>query len=218
MGSNPSPAGKPFQEVLSVADAVEGRRSVKLFDPDFRIPEAEVRRLLELAIKSPTAFNIQHWRFVRVRDPARRRRIRELAWDQPQMTDASLLLVLCADLKAWDKAPERYWVEAAPDVRDAMVETIRGFYGADETAQRDEGVRSCALAAMTLMLAAQEMGYDSCPMTGFDVDGVGELIKLPPNHAICMILAIGKAAQAPYPRPGQLPLKAVWHDEEFSGE
>lgn len=60
----------------------------------------------------PTAFNIQNWRFVVVKDTELRREIRKVAWDQPQVTDASALLILCADIRAWEKSPARYWENA----------------------------------------------------------------------------------------------------------
>ena len=73
------------------------------------MPDETFRKLMEHAILAPTAFNIQNWRFVRVRDPERRKAIRAVAWDQAQVTDAAELLVLCFDTKAWAKEPERYW-------------------------------------------------------------------------------------------------------------
>ena len=54
------------------------------------------------------------------------------------------------------------------------------------------------------MLAARDMGYDSCPMDGFDYEAVGKIINLPPDHAISFMVAIGKKTQGPWPRPGQL--------------
>ena len=51
---------------------------------------------------APLAFNIQHWRFVLVQDPELHKQVRAVAWDQAQVTDASLLIILCADLKAWE--------------------------------------------------------------------------------------------------------------------
>ena len=65
-------------------------------------------------------------------------------------------------------------------------------------------MRSCAFAGMTLMLAAKAMGYDSSPMDGFDFDAVGKIIKLPEDHVISFMLAIGKATQPPWPKGGQL--------------
>ena len=152
---------------MNVAQAIETRRSVKAYDPDHRMTEAEIERLISGAMLSPTAFNIQNWRFVQIRNPELRKQIRAVAWDQAQVTDASLLLVLCADLKAWEKQPGRYWRNADKPVQDFMVPAIDQYYRGKEQVQRDEAMRSCGIAAMNLMLHAKEMGYDSCPMDGF---------------------------------------------------
>jgi nitroreductase len=70
-------------------------------------------------------------------------------------------------------------------------------------------MRSTGIAAQTLMLAAKAMGYDSCPMVGFDPKKVAEIIKLPEDHIISMLLPIGKAKEAARERAGQLPLSEV---------
>jgi len=194
---------------MDVAKAIELRRSVKAYDPDHRMSETEIEKLLSLALLSPSAFNIQNWRFVRVDDPALRQEIRKAAWDQAQVTDASLLLVLCADLNAWGRNPADYWRNAPKPVQDSIVPAIGQYYSGREQVQRDEGMRSCGIAAMTLMLEAKEMGYDSCPMDGFDFDTVGKLINLPSDHVIAMMVAIGKGIKEPWPRGGQLPMSEV---------
>ena len=137
------------------------------------MPEEDIQRLLDLAMLSPTAFNLQNWRFVVVRDPALRQKIRAVSWNQAQVTEASLLVILCADLRAWEKQPERYWRDAPPGVAEVLVPAIGNYYQGREPVQRDEAMRSCGIAAQTLMLAARAMGYDSCPMDGFDFEAVG---------------------------------------------
>lgn len=194
---------------MDVQTAIETRRSVKHFDPAHRMSEAERDRLIRLALLSPTAFNIQHWRFVVVEDPALRARIRQAAWNQAQVTDASLLVILCADLQAWRKEPQRYWREAPQAAQDFLLPAIHGYYEGREQVQRDETMRSCGIAGMALMLAARDLGYDSCPMDGFDFAAVGQLIHLPEDHVISFMVAIGKPLQPANPRGGQLPLEQV---------
>jgi nitroreductase len=200
---------------MEVSKAIELRRSVKVFDPEHRMSETEIDKLLSLIMLSPTAFNIQNWRFVLASDPALRKEIRKAAWDQAQVTDASLLVVLCADLKAWDKEPGRYWRNAPQPVQDFIVPAIGQYYAGREQVQRDEAMRSCGIAAMSLMLAAKEMGYDSCPMDGFDFDAVGKLVNLPQDHVIAMFVAIGKGIKDPWPRGGQLSLGEVVVQNRF---
>jgi len=201
---------------MDTITAIETRRAVKGFDPDHRMTEEEIERLLKLAILSPTAFNIQNWRFVLVRDETLREKIRPVAWDQAQVTDASLLIVLCADLKAWEKSPERYWCNAGQPVQDFIVPAIAHYYEGKKQVERDEAMRSCGIAAQTLMLAAKSMGYESCPMDGFDFDAVAELIRLPQDHVIAMMVAVGRGVKDPWPRGGQLPLGEVMITDRFA--
>ncbi len=200
---------------MNVATAIETRRSIKAYDPQHHLSEAEIEHLLTLAVLSPTAFNIQNWRFVLIRDPALRGEIRQAAWDQAQVTDASLLIVLCADLKAWEHDPARYWKNASQPVQDFVVPAIDQYYRGRESVQRDEAMRSCGMAGMTLMLAAKDMGYDSCPMDGFDFDAVAKLIQLPADHVIGFMLAVGQGVKEPWPRGGQLPLRDVVITDRF---
>ncbi len=201
---------------MDVSKAIELRRAVKAYDPEHRMSEAEIEKLMSLAMLSPTAWNIQNWRFVLVRDPEHRKKIRAAAWDQPQVTEASLLVVLTADIKAWKKEPIRYWRNAPQPVQDYILPAMAQFYEGREQLQRDEGMRSCGMAAMTLMLAAQEMGYQSCPMDGFDFDAVGKLINLPADHAVVMFVVIGKGIKEPLPRPGSLSMDDVVVIDRFA--
>lgn len=171
--------------------------------------DAEITYLMSLALLSPTAFNIQNWRFVLVNDSELRRQLRAVAWDQAQVTDASLLIILAADLKAWQKEPSRYWRNVPQNIREFLLPAIDQYYRGQEQAQRDEAMRSCGMAAMTLMLAAEEMGYASCPMDGFDFDAVAKLINLPEDYVISMFVTIGKGIKEAWPRGGQLPLEEV---------
>ena len=194
---------------MNVSQAILERRSIKAYDPQHKMSENDIARLMSLAMLSPTAFNIQNWRFVVVTDPALRKEIRAASWDQAQVEEASLLVVLTADLKAWDKQPERYWENASKPVQDYLVSAIGQYYSGNELVQRDEAMRSCGMAAMTIMLAAKEMGYDTCPMDGFDFDAVAKLLNLPDDHTPVMFVVAGKALKEAQPRGGQLPINEV---------
>ena len=201
---------------MKTEEAIRTRRAIKHYDANHSMTPEEVNALLSLAILSPTAFNIQNWRFVVVTDPELRKQIREVAWDQAQVTDASLFIVLCADLKSWEKQPSRYWVNAPKEIQEFMLPAIDKYYRGKDQVQRDEAMRSCGITAQTLMLAARSMGYDSCPMDGFDFEKVSELINLPAEHVIAMFVAIGKCTKESWPRPGKLDLNEVIIKNRFA--
>lgn len=194
---------------MSVTQAITSRRSIKHYDTAHKLTEQEITKLIALAMLSPTAFNIQHWRFILVTDPVLRQQIRAVSWNQAQVEEASLLIVLTADLQAWAKQPARYWRHAPQPVQDYLVPAIGHYYGNNERAQRDEAMRSCGIAAQTIMLAAVEMGYDTCPMDGFDFDAVSKLLNLPADHTPAMFITVGKAIKSAMPRAGQLDMNEV---------
>ena len=200
---------------MNVTEAIVKRRSIKAFDPQHQMSEAEIAKLMSLAMLSPTAFNIQHWRFVVVTEPVLRQQIRAVSWNQAQVEEASLLIVLTADLKSWAKQPERYWQNAPKAVQDYLVPAIGHYYENNEQVQRDEGMRSCGMAAMTIMLAAKEMGYDTCPMDGFDFDAVSKLLNLPDDHMPVMFVVVGKSIKEASPRAGQLDFDEVVIRNQF---
>ena len=201
---------------MNTIEAIFNRRSIKQFDPEHKLSAEEEKQLLEATIQAPTSFNIQHWRLVVLRDPELRKKIRtEFGNDQSQMTDASLLVLFTADVKAWKKNPERYWVHAPKEVSDLLVGWMGPFHEGREWLQRDEAQRSIGLAMQTMMLAAQDLGYQSCPMIGFDIEKVAKLIKLPDDHVMGAMVAIGKGTKDPWPKPGQLPLSEIVVENHF---
>lgn len=200
---------------MNVSESILARRSIKAFDTSFTIPPADFKKLIELTLLTPSSFNIQHWRFVHVTDKFKREQIRAVAWNQAQITEASDLVLICADIKAWANNPAQYWEGAPPEVVSYMAGAIPGFYKDNTTAQRDEAIRSVGMAAQTLMLAAQGMGYDSGPMIGFDPVAVAKIINLPEDHIIGMAIVLGKKVSEPRPRVGKLSIDKVLFENSF---
>ena len=106
---------------------------------------------------------------------------------------------------------------AAPDMERLNLAEAHFFIGQKLLlqGQRDEAMRSCGMAAMNLMLTAKSMGYDTCPMDGFDFDKVGELLNLPKDHIPSMFVCVGKGIKEAMPRGGQLPLDQVVIQNQF---
>jgi nitroreductase len=102
---------------MNVLDAIGTRRSLKHFDPKHRMTDEEIARLICLAKLAPSSFNMQNFRFVLVSDPELRKQIRAVAWDEAQVTDASLPVILCADLTAHSNNPQRDWSHAPREVK-----------------------------------------------------------------------------------------------------
>ncbi|GKS67199.1 nitroreductase [Nitrosarchaeum sp.] len=199
---------------MDTFDAIKSRRSIKSFQ-NHQMSKDEINQLLEAAVLSPTSYNIQNWRFVIVTKQELKDILCALSYGQRQVAEASLVIILCADLKAWSKNPERYWINIPEGPRQSIAKAIRRSYTGNETLEKDEAMRSCGFAAQTIMLAAKAMGYDTCPMEGFDFAKVGKLINLPSDHIISMMVVVGKKAKDAGPRGGQLPLSEIVFEDHF---
>jgi nitroreductase len=203
------------KKLMNISDVIEARRSVKNFDPEYIMPEEDLAELIRLTKLAPSSFNMQNYRLLVVRDMEIRKQIRNVAWDQAHVTDSSVLFILCADLKAHQEDPSRYWSHAPQEVQDIIGPMIKPFYEGNERLIRDEAIRSTGLAGMTLMLAAKGLGYDSCPMIGFDSEKVAELIKLPPHYALSFMIPVGMKTQNGWDRGPRLSDDIVVRYDKF---
>ncbi len=200
---------------MELFTTIEQRRAVKYYDNTAQMPQADFTKIMKAVLLSPTSYNIQHWRFIRVTDSNIRQQVKAAAWGQQQIEDASEVIILCADTQAWADRPERYWANADTKTQEILLPMLDAFYMNKPQIQRDEAMRSCGMAAQTLMLSAKALGYDTCPMIGFDSQAVADIIKLPEGQVISMMITIGKASKDASVRGGQLPLNEVLMENTF---
>lgn len=200
---------------MDTFEAIRTRRAIKKFDSTHKMSPEDVKFLMELAILSPTSYNQQNWRFITVTDQSVKDQISVAARNQAQPKDGSLVIVLCGDTNAWKKDPHRYWKNAPKKRQEAVVSALAKKYANSLEDRRDEVMKSCGFAAQTIMLAARQMGLDTCPMRGFEYDDLAKIINLPEDHIIAMMVVVGKALESAGPRGGQLTLDEVVFENKF---
>jgi nitroreductase len=193
---------------MEFSEIVQRRFSVKSYDPEKGISDAELRELFDEVVLSPSSFNLQHWTFVAVKDPAIKKELKGAAWDQSQMEDCSVAVLVCGKLDAYKEAPKIY-KEAPGEIQKKVLPMIQSFYGDNHQLQRDEAIRSASLASMTLMYGATNRGWGACPMIGFDPDAVSKILKLTPNIVPVMFVVLGHQKDAPRPRSYRHPVEDV---------
>jgi len=181
-----------------VLELIHARVSVESFAPGRPLADDEIRALVEHAIQAPSSFNLQHWRFVAVRGDGDRARLAEAAYGQRQVLDASVTFILLGDERAVERLPEilRRAVERgaiAEGKAAAWIRMATEIY-ADPRAAREEAIRSCAFAAMTLMLAAEARGLGATALAGFDPDRVRQAFGVPPRFVPALLLCVGHPA------------------------
>jgi len=201
---------------MDTFDAIKTRRAIKKFDSTYKMTPEQVKSLMELALLSPTSYNQQNWRFVTVTDQTIKEKIHVAARNQAQPLDGSLVILLCGNTSAWKDDPMRYWKNHPLEKQAHVKEAMHKKYSDSSQNRRDEAMRSCGFAAQTIMLAAKQMGLDSCPMVGFEYDEMAKIINLPDDHIIVMMIVVGKAASPAAERGGQLPLDEVVFENKFN--
>jgi nitroreductase len=192
---------------------LQGRHSTRKFKRDIKINDNQLNELLELAGGAPSSWNLQHWRFVVVRDQANKDQLLPLAYNQQQVSDASAVIIVLGDLQANLVAPKVY-ENAPPQVRDSMIEQINSAYENNPELAHDEAIRNAPLAAMQLMIAAKAKGYDTVPMGGFDKAAVKQQLNIPDRYVQIMMIALG-VAETPGRPTERLPVEHQTIHESF---
>lgn len=205
---------------MQTSDAIRNRRSVRYFTPGQTVTDAQLRELFELVSLTPSSFNIQHWNFIAVRDAAVRKDLRALAWDQAQVTDAAAVIAVVADPLAFRQGPAIWEKSDVPDqVKKTFAGMIGQFYEGKEQLSRDEALRSIGMASMTLMLAAESMGFQTGPMIGFDPVGVAKRLGVIEPSFVAMLIVLGHAdpAKQGKSRPYRRSVSEIVHLDTATG-
>ena len=185
---------------------LRSRVSTNKYDQTRGVTDEQVRELVSYATEAPSAFNIQHWRFVAVTDPEAKARLKAIAYNQQKVEDATVTFIVLGDPRAYEKLPSIIdrTVEAGLIDRAKAESSVRSAtrnYEGNEQLSRDEAIRGASLAAMTLMIAAEAMGLSSGPMIGFDPARLKQEFDIPEEYVPVMLVTVG------YPAPGNWPRK-----------
>src|SRR5690242_6473912 len=163
--------------INAVIECILSRSAVKYYDPAATLSDEQIRELVRIGTTAPTSFHLQNWRFIAVRTPEAKARLRPLAWNQPAVTDAAVTFIVCGQLADSSIIPERL----APVVEAGIMPAemvpdweipARGLYSGYPQRQRDEAIRTATFGAAAMMYAARSMGLGSTPMIGFDAEAV----------------------------------------------
>lgn len=183
---------------MDVLEAIRGRRSINFFETGKVIDDGMLRELLETANLSCSSLNLQPWRVIVVRDAGKKKVLRQCAFNQPKVEEASAVLIIIADPEAVEKNLERVldsWQELGyikPEMRGNYKNTADNLYGGPDSLKRKIfAVKNASLFAMNLMIAARGFGLETHPMDGFDEDCIKKEFNIPDDKIIPMIIAVG---------------------------
>jgi nitroreductase len=194
---------------MNVIDALTTRTSINKFDTTKKLTSDDIRYLVDAAMEAPSAYNIQHTRFLAVTSEAAKQALKEIAYGQQKVADAAVTFVVLGDLEGYTLLPDigkRAVAAGLYDqaVSDRLTTLAFGAYQHNERLARDEAIRSASLAAMALMLAAQEKGWVSGPMIGFDAQKLQTTFNLDARYLPVMLITVGEASPDNWPRKPRL--------------
>jgi len=189
------------------------RRAINFFDPDAAISEEILREMFDIAAKTPSSFNLQPWNVMVLRGREKKEKLRELAWNQPKVVEAPVILIVLADKNGWREGHatvEKNWqqmVESGamqPEQRDWFLNAAKSLYDWSPEANLAFAAKNAGFFAMSLMYAAASLGLETHPMDGFDHEGVRDAFHIPDNFWVPLLLAVG------YKKPGLKILPPKW--------
>lgn len=201
---------------LSVAEAIEQRRSTKHFLPD-PIPSEVFDRLIELTLLAPSSWNFQPWRIVAVKNLEQKAKLKEAAYNQAQIGEAPVTFVFAAKLNSWEETIEQIIEQAlqasawSEKYAEYMRKSVPSFQKAlaSHNLLREYVVKDAMIAATHCALAAESLGLGSTFMNGWveekvkDVIGVSKTAR--EQYVIAILLPVGYPdPNSPTRSPGRL--------------
>jgi nitroreductase len=191
---------------------MEDRHAVKAFKKGHKMPKEHLEQLLYATTLAPSSWNLQHWKFLVIEKQTFKEKLLPIANGQKQITDSSVVIAVLGDLQANLNFEPVFGplVTAGylpQQLKDTLRSQVEGVYENPQIA-RDEAIRNSSLAAMQLMLAAKALGYDTCPMGGFDPVKFVQVFNVPQRYVPVMLISVGIAA-TPARASGRLPMDHV---------
>src|SRR3954464_1699507 len=179
-----------------VIECILSRSATKYFDPSATLSDDQIRELVRIGTTAPTSFHLQNWRFIAVRTPEAKARLRPIAWDQPAITEAAVTFIVCGQLADSSVIPARLALLVQAGIMPAKMVPeweipARDLYMDYPQRRRDEAVRIGTFGAAPMIYAARSLGLGSTPMIGFDAEAVHREFGLTEDEIPVMLLSIG---------------------------
>ncbi len=172
------------------------RRSITFFDPTKDVPDEIIEEILEVSATAPSGYNLQPWEVIVVKDKEKKKRLREICYNQQKVEDASANIVLIANTRAGFEHVDRVlqsWEELGyikPEAKESLKNQIMASWQDPQRAFR-KAVRDTALFGMTIMITARAYGLETHPMEGYDEARLKEFLQIEDHKVVPMIIAIG---------------------------
>ncbi|MEB6587999.1 MULTISPECIES: nitroreductase family protein [Pseudomonas] len=197
-----------------VIENILSRSSAKYYDPAATLSDDQIRDLVRIGTCAPTSFHLQNWRFIAVRTPEAKARLRPIAWDQPAITEAAVTFIVIGRLANASTIPNRLAPVVAAGIMPGHLvpeweKPARSLYDDQPQQQRDEAVRTATFGAAAIIYTARSLGWGSTPMIGFDAEAVHRQFGLFDDEIPVMLLSVGPERAGNWPQKPRMPIADV---------
>lgn len=182
------------QKILSVDDAIQSRHSIRKFLQE-PFPKEDLNKIFELVRLTPSAWNLQPWRFHVATDMQLKEKLQEAAYGQQQVTSAPAVVLVISDMEdVLANLAETVHPGLPPERQQEEVANLSSFFGGMSVEERGQwGLTQTNIALGFLLVAIQGLGYASVPMLGFDQEKVKEILALPEHIKFAAMVPFGRA-------------------------
>ncbi|WP_203339138.1 nitroreductase family protein [Planococcus beijingensis] len=195
---------------------VNGRRSIKLYDPTVKISREEMSEIIAQASRAPSSINLQPWRFLVIDSEEGKEKLLPLAsFNSNQVKTSSAVIAIFGDLNNFDYAKEIFGKAVELGYMPAEVKEMQLNYftplfeGISKEQMKDTVMLDSGLVAMQLMLVARSYGYDTNPIGGYDKEQIAEVFGMDKERYVpVMLISIGKGVNEGYPSY-RLPVETI---------
>lgn len=214
---NPEATLSPDQ----LLDALNWRYAVKVFDENRKVSDEDWKTLEDATLLSPSSFGLQPYQIIVVTDPDTKAKLREVAWNQGQVTQCSHLVVFAAK-KHWTEEDTGHFIDLNAQVRGVESTSLAGYAGminGSVSSRTPEDVaawtkRQAYIALGVFLAAAAFLKVDACPMEGFSPEQFDEILGLTDtDYSSAVIAAAGYRSEED--KYAHLPKVRYPHDELF---
>lgn len=186
----------------SIVDALNRRYAVKWYDSSKKVSDENINTILEAMRLSASSFWLQPWKFIVITNPELRQKLRAVSYDQPQVTDASHLIVLTvkrdltlADIDAYIASISETRgvpVEALSWFKDMLIWTTGRL---DQAMKETWNTKQVYIALGTWLAAAASLQVDASPMEWFNASEYNQILWLT-DYSAAVIMAVGYRAES----------------------
>ncbi len=188
-------------EKMNIKELLKKRHATKKFN-EKKIPEKQILELKELIRLAPSSFGLQPYKIKIITDKETKEKLAPAAWNQPQITTCSHLLVFCAYTNINERIDEMEQMlikEGTPEEKaKAYTNMMRGFNEGLSTEKKITWAqKQIYLAVENVLIGAKELGFDSCPMEGFNPEEFSKILNLPEDLIPTVIVPVGYTEEEP---------------------